>query len=52
MILNSELNEITTEALNAFIRLENNGYHFTGDDTGLDDYSIRNTPIDAKTSAW
>lgn len=48
MILNSELNEITTEALNAFIRLENNGYHFTGDDTGLDDYSIRNTPIDAQ----
>lgn len=48
MILNSELNEITTEALNAFIRLENSGYHFTGDDTGLDDYSIRNTPIDAQ----
>lgn len=48
MILKSELNEITTEALNAFIRLKNNGYHFTGDDTGLDDYSIRNTPIDAQ----
>lgn len=48
MILNSELNEINTEALNAFIRLENNVYHFTGDDTGLDDYSIRNTPIDAQ----
>ena len=48
MILNYELNEITTEALNAFIRLKNNGYHFTGDDTGLDDYSIRNTPIDAQ----
>lgn len=48
MILNSELGEITTEALNAFIRLKNNGYHFTGDDTGLDDYSIRNTPIDAQ----
>lgn len=48
MILNSELNEITTEALNTFIRLKNNGYHFTGDDTGLDDYSIRNTPIDAQ----
>lgn len=48
MILNYELNEITTEALNAFIRLENNDYHFTGDDTGLDDYSIRNTPIDAQ----
>lgn len=48
MILKSELNEITTEALNAFIRLKNNGYNFTGDDTGLDDYSIRNTPIDAQ----
>lgn len=48
MILNSELDEITTEALNAFIRLKNNGYHFTGDDTSLDDYSIRNTPIDAQ----
>ncbi len=48
MILNSELNEITTEALNAFIRLKNNGYHFTGDDTGLDDYTIHNTPINAQ----
>lgn len=48
MILNSELNEITTEALNAFIRLKNNGYHFTGDDTGLDNYPIHNTPMDAQ----
>ena len=45
MILNSELNEITTEALNAFIRLKNNGYHFTGDDTGLDSYTIHTTPM-------
>lgn len=48
MILNSELNEITTEALNAFFRLKNNGYHFTGDDTGLDDYAIHTTPTNAQ----
>lgn len=48
MILNSELNEITTEALNAFIRLKNNGYHFTGDDTGLDDYTIHSTPANVQ----
>lgn len=48
IILNSELNEITTEALNAFIRLKYNGYHFTGDDTGLDNYTIHNTPMDAQ----
>lgn len=48
MILNSELNEITTEALNAFFRLKNNGYHFTGDDTGLDDYAIHTTPMNAQ----
>lgn len=45
MILHLEQDEITTEALNAFIRLKNNGYHFTGDDTGLDDYTISNTPV-------
>lgn len=48
MILNSELNEITTEALNAFFRLKNNGYRFTGDDTGLDDYAIHTTPMNAQ----
>lgn len=47
-ILNSELNEITTEALNAFIRLKNNDYHFTGDDTGIDDYTFRFTPTNAQ----
>lgn len=50
MILNSELNAITTEALNAFIRLKNNGYHFTGDDTGIDDYTINAAPVDAQYS--
>lgn len=46
MILRSELDAITTDALNAFIRLKNNGYNFTGDGTGIDEYSIRPNPID------
>lgn len=28
--------------------MKNNGYHFTGDDTGLDDYIIHTTPMDAQ----
>lgn len=48
MILNSELNEVTTEALNAFIKLKNNGYRFTGDGTELDDYTIHSTPANAQ----
>lgn len=48
MILQSEMNEVITEALNAFIRLKNNGYRFTGDGTGLDDYTIHSTPTNAQ----
>lgn len=47
-ILGSELNAVTTEALNAFFRLKANGYHFAGDDAGLDDYALQFTPINAQ----
>ena len=48
VILGSELNAVTTEALNAFFRLKANGYHFAGDDAGLDDYALQFTPINAQ----
>ena len=47
-ILGSELNAVTTEALNAFFKLKANGYHFAGDDAGLDDYALQFTPINAQ----
>lgn len=51
MILANELDQITTEALNAFIRLKNNGFKFTGDGTGLDDYTISFNPVNPQYAA-
>ena len=47
-ILASELDAITTEAINAYYRLKNRDYRFMGDDTGLDAYTITSTPANDK----
>ncbi len=51
IILSSELNQIITEALNAYFKLKCNGYCFTGDGTSLDEYSIRTVPADEQYDA-